>query len=220
MDVRGVKETTHTQTESFDCRNCGARLDASTRFCGVCGAAVATRGTRAGFGPRYAAFLVDLSLILGIWLVQSLFTQPLARLLPVPATRAAVDAGAIRQLVGTPFELTLLFLVAAFYFALSQARARTVGERVVGLRVRRITGGPSGFSRSVIRAAVFWGPLLLLFSGNVIALFGVSGLARAMTSLGAASFVVIWLASVSMVLFWRQRRGVHDLAAGTEMIRD
>jgi uncharacterized RDD family membrane protein YckC len=177
-------------------------------------------GSRATFGPRYAAFLVDLSLILFMWLVQFLFTQPISRLLPRPRTATALDAGAIRDLVGTPLELTLLFVVAAAYFAITQAKRRSLGERVVGLRLRRITGEPAGFNRSIIRAVVLWGPLIVLFSGNLIGLFGARGLARSMTSLGSASFLLIWIASLAMALFWGQRRGIHDLAAGTEMIRD
>ena len=212
--------TTTDPLNATTCPNCASPLIPGAKFCPQCGTQITTKGTRATFGPRYAAFLVDLSLILFVWLAQSLFTQPISRLLPEPRNASTLGSGAIRDLVGAPLELTLLFVVAAVYFAATQAKRRTVGERAVGLRLRRITGEAPGLSRSVIRSLVFWGPLIFLFSGNLIGLFGSNGLARAMAALGSASFLLIWIASLAMTLFWRQRRGIHDLAAGTELIRD
>ena len=72
---------------------------------------------------------------------------------------------------------------------------QTIGKRALGIRVVLVGGTePPGLGASVVRAAL---PVLM----------------------GVVTFGVAWIVPYLWVIWDRDRRGLHDRAAGTEVIR-
>ncbi len=203
------------------CTNCEAELGPRARFCPECGRAVKLPGSRATFGPRYAALLVDLSVVFALWFVASIAFRPFIRLLPdPPADRVALGnfTPAFEALAG----VILIPLVALLYFWISHAiKGRTLGKKIVGLRVVRLgTQYQPGWMRSLIRDAIVWGPLLLFLGGAAGTTIWGGGLSTLIGRIGAPLLLITLLGNLGAVIFWKEHRGLHDLGAGTETIRD
>lgn len=210
-------ESVGTETR---CPACGAAHEPAARFCPECGRALRLPGTRATFGPRYAAFLVDLTVVLAVWIVSSFLAQPLSSLF-ARETGLRVAGFQAPETVGTVIQVLLLPIVALLYFAISEGRnGRTVGKRVVGLRVRKLGGSLPGFGRALLRAAVVWGPLVMLIGGQMASGLERSAASVALVRAGAVLFPLVWVGNVLLAILWRERRGIHDLAAGTEDVRE
>ncbi len=200
-----------------NCTSCGKVPEVGAKFCVECGAAVRAPGSRATFGPRYAAFLVDITAVLGLWLVASIVTRPFSRLYEGPEV-PGVDLGPLTAAVGSLLSIILVPVVALIYFAASNARGRSLGKRIVGIEVRRLSGTRPGAIRGFLRAAVVWGPLAMMIGGQILGVIGNESAGRAAGRFGAAAFAAVWIFNLATAMFGRRRRGLHDLAAGTETV--
>ncbi|MBI4512097.1 MAG: RDD family protein [Deltaproteobacteria bacterium] len=149
--------------------------------------------TVAGFWHRVSAALIDGVLVLPIASVIVIATGKLAGFSLPRARLTAIDFWLDTALAGDPGlwgALIVLAIVSASYLLLFQSTTgRTIGMRLLGLRVINLYGDPPGLVRSVVRTAGY--------------------LACAATlSLGFA-----WIA------FDREKRGLHDWLAGTYVIK-
>lgn len=200
------------------CVSCGAKLRPGARFCDECGTPVRTAGAPATFGARYAAFLVDVTVVVMVWFIASIVLQPFVRMLP-NASGGGVEIGAFTATVGSIIGIVMLPLVAIFYIGISDARSRTIGKRIVGIRVRRGSSRP-GFLRSLLRASVLWGPILLMASGNLFDVYGAGAAGLTLVRIAAPLALIAWPVTLAMVAATKRRRGLDDLIAGTETVRD
>ncbi|ATQ43835.1 RDD family protein [Caulobacter mirabilis] len=154
-----------------------------------------------GFWRRVGAFVVD-TLLLGVvgYCVGMLFHDALASV-----------AGPTR-LIG--------LVVATLYFGVLSSRlggSRTVGMRLLGLKVMSTGGRPLGLAVSLWRALVLVTPMMLngmmVYIANEIA----------MTVLGVAFIVLVFglgLAQIVLLLFnLPSRRLAHDLVSGAAVVR-
>jgi uncharacterized RDD family membrane protein YckC len=184
------------------------------------------RGAPAGFWRRYAAWSLDWTLLgallalvalpllararsqflvldqqLQDWMYERLMaagataTSPLAmaqELLADPALAATMTAG-MGQVLATLAQVALIaFGASALYFVASEASAwqATPGKRLLRLRVRAADGGEAGFGRALVRHLA-----------------------------GAISWMLLNLGHA--IAGWRRdRRALHDLIAGTQVIAD
>jgi uncharacterized RDD family membrane protein YckC len=147
----------------------------------------------AGFWRRAAAAVVDLALVaplaaLAVWLAKRLAG------LDLPPVRAAnLDAWLDLLLAGDPAVLGALGLasaIAAVYLVLFQTlAARTVGMRLLGLRIIDVYGEAPSALRALVRTAGYFA--------------------------GAAAFGLgfLWIG------FDREKRGLHDWLSGTYVTR-
>jgi uncharacterized RDD family membrane protein YckC len=148
-------------------------------------------------GERFGAFFLDLVLIVvAIWLL----------------TIVVVFAEAYGDWLGV-FLLLAFFALRNFYFVWFEIRrGRTLGKRMLGIRVIDREGGPlrgeAIFARNLTREIEFWVPTaVILFPGIV------SGGAA------AAVLAIAWaLVMLFFPLFNRDRRRLGDLLAGTIVV--
>lgn len=95
-----------------------------------------------------------------------------------------------RELVARAFTLTWVLVVPGAYFVLLHGTTgQTVGKWLAGARVVRAAGGPVGYGRALARYAAAWLSAALIGAGFLLA---------------AAR---------------RDRRALHDLLAGTRVLR-
>ncbi|HVF12486.1 MAG TPA: RDD family protein [Actinomycetota bacterium] len=201
------------------CVSCGAKLRVDAKFCDKCGTSVRTSGSPAPFGARYAAFLVDLTVVMMIWFIASIVLQPFIRMLPESSSRG-VEIGAFTATVGSIIGIIMLPVVAIVYIGLADAWSRTIGKRIVGIRVQRRDMRSAGLIRSLARALVLWGPILLMVLGNLFDLYGSRSVGLTIVRIGAPLALIAWPATLIMVAASKRRRGLDDVIAGTETVRD
>lgn len=199
------------------CPRCGTSNPAETKFCTECGRSLRVSGSLATFGPRYAAFLVDITVVLGVWFIVTVVSTPLASFLPIPRETGSVFAD-LKGNASVLLNILLLPLTAIAYFTWTGRKGGSIGLRILSLRLVTLEGDDPGLGRSAIRALVAWGPLLMLMLGQLLGLIGSVGLARGFVTVGAPLGLVVWAASTVMS-FTVRRRGLHDLAAGTQIVR-
>lgn len=175
--------------------------------------------TRPGFWRRIAALLIDYLLILS-WMAV-LFG---ASTLLLAATGSLPDWLAHGTAVAQLYGFVLLVLPVGIYLWATESSARqaTVGKRALGIRVVTMEGGRPGRVRILVRTVVkllpwewahFWVWQLMaivLTGGTVIPGWIVPGLISAQ---------VLPVVYVLCVAFQRDRRGPHDLVAGTRVVR-
>lgn len=148
----------------------------------------------AGFWRRFIAASVDAAILL-------LTAGPLHLLLqrilgaPSPVRGGFSWAGLLQLLTVDPIELLVwlapLFGMAALYFVLFIALSgRTLGQKLVGIRVVHRAGGPVGPGRAVVRLV---------------------GTAVGLVPGGLGS---LWMA------FDREKRAFHDYLTGTYVVRE
>jgi uncharacterized RDD family membrane protein YckC len=126
----------------------------------------------------------------------------------VPLSPAATDLVA--------FAATVLPVGA--YLATAEARSGAAwGKRRAGLRVVGPDGGPPGAARAALRTAVKLLPWQLAHVAVVRLALGVDQPVVVAISDGAALLLPV----ASVLVAWRdpQRRALHDLAAGTRVVR-
>jgi len=113
----------------------------------------------------------------------------------INTTRAAID-GVLTTLVGVA------------YFALSwRARGATLGQRLLGIEVRRNNGAPVGMGAAVVR----W--VLLLVP---VSLASVAISAQSMVGTIVVVLAILWYAVLCLTAARNARkRGVHDRIAST-----
>jgi len=138
----------------------------------------------AGFVSRLAAFAVDL-VVLAVGTSATVWVVEAMEALLAPITPFGIRERALALLV--PF-LPLVYL--AYYAGSWTLTGRTLGKRLLGLRVVATDGGPVSLARAVAR-----------FAGYLISALP-----------GYAGF--LW------VLVDPERRGWHDRLAGTRVVYD
>jgi uncharacterized RDD family membrane protein YckC len=96
-------------------------------------------------------------------------------------------------------------LVVAYLVGATAATGQTIGKRILRLRVVATgTDGPPDLPTALTRVVVLLGlPTLLLLS-------------RA----AAQGIFVLWIAVVAAPIAWPSRRGLHELLAGTKVVRE
>lgn len=211
--------TGETANQAPPCVSCGAKLRVDAKFCDKCGTSVRASGSPAHFGARYAAFLVDVTVVVMIWFIASIVLQPFIRMLPESSSRG-VEIGAFTATVGSIIGIIMLPLVAILYIGIADAWSRTVGKRIVGIRVRRRDLRPAGLIRSPVRALVLWGPILLMALGNLFDVYGSRSIGLTIVRVGAPLALIAWPATLIMIAVSKRRRGLDDVIAGTETVRD
>jgi len=197
------------------CQNCGAETPAAGKFCANCGSlldasqAAATGSTAAGAPPASVDF--DRSLFGGFWrrvaayvidsfiLYAGLFVMGFACAIVigmVVGAGATTGSGSPMPAVAGIAWVGLLyiggFVGAWLYYALfeSSSLQATPGKRAVDLRVATSDGGRVGFGRATGR-----------YFGKIVSSL----------TLGVGYI---------MVAFTGRRQGLHDLLAGTVLVRN
>ena len=100
-------------------------------------------------------------------------------------------------------------LVLAAYFIASWLRGgQTLGMRPWRLRLVRTDGGPVRFPQAALRLLAGAAPLLLLELARVLG-----------TAASLWAVLLAWAIWFAWALFNPRRRALHDLIAGTELIR-
>lgn len=153
----------------------------------------------AGFWRRLGAFLID-ALLLGVvgMVVGGIFGDALSRM------------GGYERIVGFALALAYAGLLNS-----ALGGGRTLGKRVLGLRVERVGGGLLSVPRAMARQVVFSVPFFL--NG---APFGESVLTSAWGYLLSALVLGGMLSILYLYLFNRKtRRSLHDLAVGSWVVR-
>ena len=161
------------------------------------------RGRLAGFWIRVAADALDAVVLFAVgWLL----SLPLRALFERLGERAVF--------VGLAISMT--------YTGILQSRfggGRTLGKKLLGLRVVRLDGTLMSLDRSLVRYALMG---LLVYQGAVayalVGLLPFLGLASVQTVVGGIASV-LFLGCVVVVPFHPLKRGLHDLLAGTIVIR-
>lgn len=175
---------------------------------------------RPSFGRRIVALLIDYALILAWMALLTLSTVITWAITGQSTNWLALGVGGA-QLLGF---LLLVLPVGVYLFACeASSRHATVGKRVMGLRVvdEKSTGAPAPW-RVLVRTIVKLLPweAAHFFIWQTIATVSADSLVfPAWVLVGLILADVIPLVYVGFVLFNRERRGPHDLAAGTRVIR-
>lgn len=159
-------------------------------------------GRAAGFWIRFVADSVDALLLMAVGFA-------LVKLAP-----ALVDG------LGEQGVFVGLTLSLAYHAVLHSktGRGRTLGKRLLGLRVVRMDGSFLSLDRSLVRAGMM---SFLIYNGAVI-----SGLSAAVPALstpiavvGAFVATMLFLGCVCIVPFHPLKRGLHDLLTDALVIR-
>jgi uncharacterized RDD family membrane protein YckC len=160
--------------------------------------AAAVESGPAGFWRRFGAFVVD-AIVLGL----------AGQLLGLVLADALIRAGEWGRLIG--------FLIAGAYFVPLESGwggGRSLGKRLLGLRVVNALGRPPGPVRAALRYAIFGVPYFL--NGAPLPasmLFG--------PGVYLVSLLVFGIGGISLYLFIFDRRGrrtLHDRLTGTAVI--
>ena len=109
-------------------------------------------------------------------------------------------------------------LVAVIYFTFGIGGGQTLGKRILGLRVMDLNGDVPNFGRAFLRSL----PLAILLSSAEIG----EGLPQVGYPLNIAMNIVVggigvfvFLALLITVIFHPQKRGIHDIIAGTVCVK-
>lgn len=127
---------------------------------------------------------------------------------------SCTDAGR-ENAIRAAWYLATIVLPAA-YFLISWTRrgaGKTAGMRAAGIRVIGPSGRPPELGRALIRLLVL---VLVLVPGTF---WQFSELHWMATTLGQVQLIGL-LALLATVLVRKDRRGIHDLAAGTSVVED
>lgn len=175
---------------------------------------------RPSFGRRIVALLIDYALILA-WMAVLAVATLIAWAITGRATNWLDLGVGGAQLLG----FALLVLPVGIYLFASEASPKhaTLGKRAMGLRVvDNLTGDSPSWWRVVVRTVVkllpwefahffVWHTVAAASSGTTVF--------PAWVLAGLIVADLLPLVYVAFVLFQRDRRGPHDLAAGTRVIR-
>lgn len=159
----------------------------------------------ASFGTRAGAIALDLGIMGAVLTAYVLAVSGLTAL-----------GGAAARDLGRPFLFLGVFAIFNFYFIVGELRGqgRTLGKRVMGIRVVAGDGGPltAGlvFARNLTRDFELYLPLQVLLAGEAIAPLRSPWLRLACFA---------WLGFVCLFpLFNRRRARLGDLLAGTVVV--
>jgi len=161
----------------------------------------------AGFWLRFGALVIDIFLLRLVLQV----SYPVLRLLYAALGASSVAFGA---------------LVVFLYLALAEGpvgKGMTVGKAVLGIRTTDLEGEMVPVQRSAVRALVFLVLALPFLGGRVLEHFAANGertgifVTRSILNGGVTAYVV---ANVFLVVLHPLKQTVHDLAAGTIVVRE
>lgn len=146
-------------------------------------------------------------------------------LLVLIGLRLSSNAGAADTLFGSPLigELVgfaILTVPVTLYFALGEKEPRgaTLGKRGLGLRVVSVDGGGLSLGRSLLRSATKFVPWELAHAAIWQFAFAGPDEQLVPTALLIASWTLV-AANVGVALLDRRHRALHDLVAGSIVIR-
>ena len=156
-----------------------------------------------GFWRRVFAYMIDGLLLAAVGVA-----------IAIPFYAQLVTLGVAGRLIGFP--------IALLYFGAlnsSWGDGRTLGKRLLGLRVVSRRGTTIGFARSTFRSAVFFTPYYLNGATFAPDFFGNTP-ADAVNAVLAFLVVGCGISIAYLYLFnVRTRQSLHDLAAGTFVVR-
>jgi uncharacterized RDD family membrane protein YckC len=162
----------------------------------------------AGFWRRLVALFVDM-IVLGI----------VGFIIGTFAFRQLVEMGQSARLIGAAITLVYCGVLNS-----GLGGGGTLGKRMLGLRVVQRDGQTIGLARSLLRTIVFWTPFYL--DGATSSSFGIPGLSNPSpiaSALTVADLVIVFgglfLIFYLYIFNWRTRQTLHDLIAGTFVVR-
>lgn len=174
--------------------------------------------TRPGFLRRIAALLIDYALILGWVAVVAAISAGIALATGGYANWLAWGVG-VAELLG----FFVLVLPVGIYLFVSEASARqaTVGKRVLRMRVVARDGSRAPAWRILVRTIVKLLPweIAHFFVWHTVAAASGDGVFPPWLIIGLVIADILPVAYVLTVLLEPQRRGPHDLVAGTRVVR-
>jgi uncharacterized RDD family membrane protein YckC len=175
---------------------------------------------RPAFLRRVAALLIDYALILGWMAVVAAGSAIVALVTGGYANWLAWGTGAA-QLLG--FAVLVLPVGVYLFLSESSARQATLGKRALGMRVVGLRGGRPGRLRVLVRTVVKLLPweVAHFFVWHTVDVASRGGDVVFPPWLTAGLIVadLLPVAYVLVVALHPQRRGPHDLAAGTRVVR-
>jgi len=173
---------------------------------------------RPGFGARVLALVVDYGLILGYMAALGLMT--LIGYLVTGELFNWLSLGVVgAELLG--FGVLVLPVGVYLFLSESSARQATVGKRALGLRVVAMSGERPSRPRILVRTIVKLAPweVAHFFVWHTVALASTGETAfPAWLLAGLIVADVLPLIYVLCVLLQKDRRGPHDLVAGTRVV--
>lgn len=174
--------------------------------------------TRPGFFRRIAALLIDYALILGWVAVVAAVSAGIALVNGGYADWLAWGIG-IAELLG--FVVLVLPVGIYLFVTESSSRQATVGKRVLKMRVVARDGSRAPAWRILIRTIVKLLPweIAHFFVWHVVAAASGDGVFPLWLIAGLVFADLLPIAYVLTVLLEPQRRGPHDLVAGTRVVR-
>jgi uncharacterized RDD family membrane protein YckC len=174
--------------------------------------------TRPGFFRRVAALLLDYALILGWMAIVAAISAGIALAAGGYADWLAWGT-AVAQLLG--FVVLVLPVGIYLFVTESSARQATVGKRVLRMRVVTRDGSRAPAWRILVRTVVKLLPweIAHFFVWHTVAAASGDGVFPPWLIAGLIVADVLPVAYVLTVLLEPQRRGPHDLVAGTRVVR-
>jgi uncharacterized RDD family membrane protein YckC len=152
----------------------------------------------AGWWSRVSAALLD-GLVIGIG---GLVVLAIAGAVFSAGFFASDTAGLVSVVIGLMLSFSAFAVIALLYapFLMARTDGQTLGKMAMGIRVVRVNGEPMTFGAALLReVAVKW------------LLFGVVG--------SSTTFGLAWLADVLWPLWDDENRALHDLIAGTRVVK-
>lgn len=173
---------------------------------------------RPGFLRRIAALLIDYALILGWMAIIAALSTGIALATGGYANWLAWGTG-VAQLLG----FAVLVLPVGIYLLATESSSRqaTVGKRVMKMRVVARDGSRASAWRILVRTIVKLLPweVAHFFVWHTVAVASGDGVFPAWLVAGLIVADVLPVAYVLTVLLEPDRRGPHDLVAGTRVVR-
>ena len=169
-----------------------------TRSCPVCGAAYAPRD------PTCATCGIELGLP-RLGPASGTLASPGARALGAILDGLVVNVAALLLVLVAPGDLAPVLVwigIAGYDIGAHAIWGRTVGKVVVGTRCESLDGDVPGFRRAALRWLVPAAPVVV-----------------ATVWTGVSLLAVPWGIAVFAPIFGAERRGLHDRAAGTRVVR-
>ena len=164
-------------------------------------------GSPAGFWVRGAALFVD-----GLAFAAALFPFLFLVVLPtMVAGRIGRPDPALFLAVNMGYNLVALVVYTGYFIWMHGRWGQTLGKIATGVRVVRIDGEPIGYGRACIRVLI---PQLgtLLQLGSVM-------MSASFQAASTVLVVIVLLVDYLMAAFRRDKRALHDLLAGTRVIK-
>lgn len=162
----------------------------------------------AGFWRRLGALFIDM-IVLGI----------AGFVIGTFAFRQLVEMGQSARLIGAAIVLVYCGVLNS-----GLGGGGTLGKRMLGLRVVRRDGQTIGLARSLLRTIVFWAPFFL--NGVFFQSVRIPGLPedpRITMAVGALDVATVFLGTFLIFYLYvfntRTRQSLHDLIAGTFVVR-